>query len=305
MNIKELEGRIINATLTGATVLGGLVAAPQEVSADTPTPGPECSTRASVRAEWTRSDGSPIGPVRDRRYLLEAIGRSDIMVTNVNGVGVIKQGDREITFVEFRGRSDAMVANRPAMIIRFQSLNSGESIIVTVPCGQTFNLDSKVRVAPNMTVTPGAGPIFEPRGSVITKTPAVETPSRGTGTPEPTRVASTSTATSLPTRRPDSTPSATVSPTSTTEAAPSATPSATPIPVAKGNSGSSGPDLRFLGDAFGNGWKFVQENVLQGAIAVAVLGGALLFKPFHLRPRLKNSLRWLVRRPGAVFWSPI
>lgn len=296
MNLEINRGRIINGVLAGATAFGGLVATTQKVNADTPTPGPECSTRASVRSEWTRPDGSIIGPVRDRRYLVEAIGRSNVMVTNANGVGVIKQGDREITFVEFRGRSDAVAVNRPAMIIRFQSLNSGESIIVTVPCGQRFNLDSKVKVAPNMTVTPGAGPTFEPRGSVIAKTPAVETPIRGIGTPEPTRAANTSTVTSSPT--PSSTPKAESSPAAPSpSASPSAeaTPSATPVPVV-GSSGSSGPDFRFLGDAVGNGWKIVQESLLPGALAGVALLVAAVNRPGRPRTRVWNAAAWPYRR---------
>lgn len=298
------RGFIANALMAVGLAGGGLMIFPQEAGADTPTPTStptarltpvaDCLVRVAVKAEFVRSDGSIIGTAPNRRYLVEAIGQSAVMTTNNNGVGIAKAGTTEVPYAQFRGKSDAKKDGKDAIGVRVQSLNSGESTAHTAVCGTPLNLDKKVIVGPNMIVTPGTGPTFEPRGRVVDRTPAAETPTRvTTASPDITVVR---TATSLPTRQPDSTPSATASPVSTSEATPNSTPSATPAVPAARNSGPSGPDLRFVGEAAGNVVKTVRESLLPGALAGVVLIWALVNKPYRWRERVWNAARYLDRR---------
>lgn len=163
---------------------------------------PDCITKNTVRVEWVNPDNTIIGTATGRRYLVEGSNSNPVTLrTNNQGLGIDSATNR--AYAELKGESDATLANKPAMEVRVQSLDSGESIKTTVPCAGIATFEKKVHPAPGVTVTPGVGPTFAPdRGTPLSKTPAAE------GTP--TRILTPVKTPVIP--EPDSTPAATVTP---------------------------------------------------------------------------------------------
>jgi len=208
LEIRRNESRINKNPVVTASVFAlfnlVLLATPGTAAAQ---PGfiENCLTRLGVRAEFVRGDGTVIGTASGRKYLVEALGRPSILITNSAGVGVNQEKNSSggnDSYIQARGSSDAKRDGKDAIQFNVQSLASGETSVAMVVCGQQFTEYRTIIPGPNVTVTPGVGPTFAPEmvGTPIAKTPpapdtAATTPTVAlpTLTPQPDKSASPTT----------------------------------------------------------------------------------------------------------------
>lgn len=172
-----LERRAVRNLAVGVLALSGAAAlAPTGSEAA----DPNCKALFGIRAQY--SSGTAAG----RRYLVEALGKSDVLTTDQNGVTKV---------IELSGASDGEKGGKPGIVVKTQSLNSGEMATQIVNCNARLIADWNIKQSPNQISTPGTGSTFVPeRTPVPVRTPtearlsatasaATETPTR---TPIPT-----------------------------------------------------------------------------------------------------------------------
>ena len=80
-----------------------------------------------------------LGAAPNRKFLVEASGKSVIVTTNEKGLGTDNNGS---SVLSFNGNSTAVDRGKPAMEIVFQDLQNGDKVIIKVACsdGKTVNV---------------------------------------------------------------------------------------------------------------------------------------------------------------------
>lgn len=159
----------------------------------------DCNTRLRIKHQIFRDKGGPtfpdgkprfqantdeiLGTAQNQRFLVEALGQSQVVTTNQDGEG----------FAQFRGRSDTRTNGADAIKYRTQNLQNGDSTDQIIPCSSQANLfEMTNEAAVNVQTINRSGRVETPPGTEVPRTPApvtgtpVVTVTPRPSTPQPT-----------------------------------------------------------------------------------------------------------------------
>lgn len=142
----EVSVRVAGAVIAAATGAAGVEFTRQLFEAlNNSTPvvetAEDCETRARIKHQIFRDKGGPtfpdgkprfqsnideiLGTAQNQRFLVEALGQSQVKETNQDGE----------SFVKVRGKSNSKAGNLDAIKFRVQNLQNGDSEEFAIPCG--------------------------------------------------------------------------------------------------------------------------------------------------------------------------
>lgn len=129
-----------------------------------------------------------LGPAVGRRILVELGGDAFILVTNQQGLGIDQKSNRPDLTVT--SPSNTTEAGKPAISVRIQQLNNGDSIASSIPCGMQKEFDILSEKGP---LTVEAKQTVVPASIEVQRTPETVAKVEATATPQPTEVRPTQT----------------------------------------------------------------------------------------------------------------